>query len=236
MAESYLDNPIVVGLILVGMLAIIVYAIFGKRIEKIKDLKIQKTEETIEKDFKEKIKKMGHKIKHGKLILGVNNIAKLDRWLRIQGKFDEYFLADKTQGYQINEDAERVPYDLLIFLAKNKFFLFRWLGIKKYFFLIQANSLLRFDEVTNSFILKENTDLVLYADVWVNSQSSIEYIHDISIKRMNIELMTALENYPNKVVHLEMAQAKKERTYREMMETDKARYDAIKKAEDTVIS
>ncbi len=125
---------------------------------------------------------------------------------------------------------------MLVFLCHSKNILFRIFRIRNYFFLLKYESFLRFDELSNSFILEDGTDLISYANVWINSQDAIEYLHDISIKAMNLELMSALESYPAKIVHLEMQQAKKERLYREMMETDRARYDAIKKAEDTVIS
>lgn len=237
MTESFLENPIFILAVMTAIFVYILYVIvkkFGS--SGIKDFKPVSAQDTVYKELKEKVKNQGLKIKKGKILIGVNKIADIRKWIRVKGAFTNYFFDENTKKFVVDEEAKPIPYDLIIFMAKSKNIVFRILGIKNYFFILKHDSILKFDDISNSFILKENIDLIPYADIWINSQDAIEYIHDISIKKMNIELMSALENYPNKIVHLEMAQAKKERLYREMMETDKARYDAIKKAEDTVIS
>ncbi len=236
MAESILNNPIVAVVVVVIVIAFVISIIFKKKKPGFKEFKPVQFKDTVYQELMEKVKNQGLKMKKGKLIIGVNKIADIHKWIRVQGHFTSYFYDQKTKNLQVDEKAEPVKYDMMIFICKSKRLLFRILGLKKYFFLLKKESFLKFDELSNSFILEEGTDLVSYGNIWINSQDSIEYLHDISIKKMNIELMCALENYPNKIVHLEMAQAKKERLYKEMVETDKSRYDATKKGEDTVIS
>jgi len=236
MAESILDNPIVSIVIVVAVLAFVFSMIFKKKMPRFKEFKPVQFKDTVYDDLMEKVKNQGLKLKKGKLIIGVNKIADIHKWIRVQGHFTSYFYDQKSKELKVDDKAEEVKYDMMVFLCKSKNIIFRIFGFKKYFFLLKKESFLKFDELSNSFILEEGTDLVSYGNIWINSQDSIEYLHDISIKKMNIELMCALENYPNKIVHLEMAQAKKERLYREMVETDKSRYEATKKGEDTVIS
>lgn len=237
MAETILDNPIVTILIVVGVIAFGISIILKKKkLPEFTEFKPTQFRDTVYDDLMKKVRNQGLKIKKGKLIIGVNKIADIRKWIRVQGHFTSYFYDEKTKQQKVDEEAKPVKYDMLVFLCHSKNFIFRVFRIREYFFLLKKESFLKFDEISNSFILEEGTDLISYGNVWVNSQDSIEYLHDISIKKMNIELMCALENYPNKIVHLEMQQAKKERLYREMMETDRAKYDAIKRAEDTVIS
>ena len=237
MVETLLDNPIVVILIVIGVIAFGISIILKKKkLPKFEEFKPTQFRDTVYDDLMEKVKNQGLRIKKGKLIIGVNKIADIHKWIRVHGHFTSYFYDEKTKQHKIDESAKPVKYDMLVFLCHSKRLLFRIFRVKEYFFLLKKKSFLKFDELSNSFILEEGTDLISYGNIWVNSQDSIEYLHDISIKRLNIALMTALENYPNKIVHLEMQQAKKERLYREMMETDKSKYDAMKKDEGTVIS
>ena len=239
MAEIYgiLDNPIVVVIVVVAVLAFGISIILKKRkMPKFDEFKPTRFRDTIYYELMDKVKNQGLKIKMGKLIIGVNKIADIEKWIRVQGHFTNYTYDQKTKKMEIVEGGEPPKYDMMVFLCKSKNIFLRIFRRGKYFFLLKKESFLKFDDISNSFILEEGTDLVSYGSVWINSQDSIEYLHDISIKKMNVELMEALENYPNKIVHLEMQQAKKERLYREMVETDKSKYESIKRGEDTVIS
>lgn len=234
--DAYLNNPIVVVLIIIGIIILFVFGLKRKQKDSFVEFKPRKSKDTIYDELKKKVRLQGLRINKGKIIIGVNKVADIEKWMRIKGKFTPYMYDENNKEYVIDDSAEETPYDLLVFLAKNKNWLLRVLGLKKFYFLLNYNSFLRFDDLSNSFILEDGTDLILYNDVFCNSSHAMEYLHDISIKRMNIEVMTAIENYPAKVVHLEMQQAKKERLNREIMETERAKYDSIKKAEDTAVS
>lgn len=232
---AFYENPLFIIMAIIIVAIVVIFKYYrGKG--KFTEFKPKKLRDTLYEELKGKVKTQGMKLKKGKVLLSVNKIADIHKWINVRGEFTPYYFEEDEKKIIVDDEADKEKYDLLIFECKSKNILLRIINVKKWYLIIDRDSISRFDEISNTFVLKEGTDLMPFGNVWVNSKDGTEYLHNISIKKMNVEILSALENYPAKVVHLEMEQAKKERSYWKMMETDKSRYDAIKKAEDTVIS
>lgn len=235
MATTFIEYPMT-WIILFGIVVVfVIYKFYGKSKNEWHEFKPQKSRDTYYKEFKNKVNTQGMKIKGGKLVIGLNKVAEICKWFWIQGQFVIYYYEENNKKFVIDEETKPKAFNLVLLQCQSKSFIKKIFGIGKWYIFIDKASILRFDDVNNTFILRDGTDLIPYADIWINSTDALEYLENVSIKRQNIELMTQLENYPHKIVHLEMNQAKKERLFWQDMETNKARYDQIKKAEDTSV-
>lgn len=240
MPDSILDNPLI-GYIAVIVIIGIIFSIFLKK-RKIgfKEFKPQLFEKTIYDELKKKVDLQGIKIIRGKLLISFHQIARIDRYFAAKGKFALTLFDPKNKEFNVQPKEQDEEFNLLILRGKNPFFLWRLLSIKFHYYILKFTDndkrIIKFDDKSNRFILPESIDLVSYGNVWTNSTESIEYINDISMKRMNEETMMHLENLPDKLVHLELEQAKLERTGRILTEQEKSKYEERKKASDTSIT
>lgn len=230
----------IVALALIVGFGYIIYLFLNRsKKDSYKDFQFQSFEKTIKNGFKSKIDNQGIPI-NGYLYIGHHLIRFVDRYLFIKGNMAQMLLDLKKNIMQSDEKSKDQKYEFLILRMKNKNIIYRFLGIFKQYVVIDVyfdkKRILRSDMEHGRFFLPENIDLTSYGNVWVTSDAGMEYINDISIKRMNEQIMMNLENMPDKVVHLELEQAKKERINRTITELEKSKYDDLKKAGDTTTS
>lgn len=190
--------------------------------------------ETVYDEMKKKIKLHGVKVK-GKLYIGFQKIALVERYMNTTGKMAGFLWDEKTR--EMIEEDKTTNYKFLILRCKSNNLLFRLFGLKKmYFILRNEKENITIDEKESKIFLPSGTDLKSYGNVWHNSEIAMEYVNDISIKRMNEQIMTHVENAPDRIVHLEMQLAKNERLARTLSDIEKGRYEKTKTADETVIS
>ena len=241
MATSFFDNPIVVGLILLGVIGFVVGSLYKRKTgtENFKDFVPRKFSESNIKDMKDKIDNQGTKYK-GQLYIGLKKICKIDKYYIGKGKFALSVYDPKTKSFTVQGKEKETQYELMFLRAKSTNILFRLFGIRKVYYLLNYKEkdvkTMKFDEINNKIFLPYSTDLTSYADIWVNSADSIEYINNISMKRTNEDIMMLLENMPDRVVHLEIEQAKRERISKIITDLEKGKWEERKDAGDTTIS
>lgn len=201
--------------------------------------------ETTTKALKNSLKLYGKKIKKGVLVIGFDVLAHIDRYYSTKGKMPIASFDPDDKDFKFVEDKdgnpENIEYDFTIFRLKNKSLPLRWLGLKKMYLIMRNkddddNQLIRFDNKTSRFFLPKGVEFDSYGNIWNESQVAKEYLNNISFLEMLQQTQTHLQNIPNRVVHLEVEQAKKERLYQTLAEIEKNKYDSMKKGEDTVIS
>lgn len=242
MATSIFDNPIVVALILLGVIGFIISMLYKKKMGTgtFKDFKPQKFSATTINELKEKIDTQGTRYK-GELYVGLKRICKIDKYYVGKGKFALAVFNPKDKSITVQDQEKDIEYELMFLRGRSNNIIYRILGLKKVYYLLKYKGdkladTMRFDEINKKIFLPHSTDLTSYGDVWVNSADSIEYINDISMKRANEEIMMHLENMPDRVVHLEIEQAKRERISKIITDLEKSKWEERKDAGDTTIS
>jgi len=203
-----------------------------------KDFKPQPLRKTLDEELSGKMKMLGRDF-NGKLFVSFYRIGKVSKYFKIKGHFDIVNWDRKDKQFIIDEKSKELnKYDLLVLHMKsNNFFL--WLfGLGKYFMVIKykddkGNYTVKLDPQNKSIILNDNMDLTSYGKIWTNCMEAIEYLNDISIKRLNEQTQMHLENNPDKVIHLEMEMAKKERSLKATAEAEKSKYKERESAGDT---
>lgn len=239
---SIFDNPIVVGLVLLGVVGFVVSMFYKRHMgtDKFKDFEPQRFSATTINEMKSKIDTQGTKYK-GELYVGLKKICKIDKYYVGKGKFALAVFNPKDKSFTVQGTDKDTKYELMFLRGRSKNIIYRILGLRKSYYLLKYKgdklaATMKFDEINKRIFLPPSTDLTSYGDVWVNSADSIEYINDISMKRTNEEIMMHLENMPDRVVHLEIEQAKRERISKIITDLEKSKWEDRKSAGDTTIS
>lgn len=248
MADPLFSNSevLVIGIISAIMIAGIFLLIkFFKKDKGYKDFIPVLFEETVTKDLRNKINLHGKKLKKGKIVMGFDVLAHIDKYYQTKGDMPLAVYDEATKDFRFlmdeKGDPEKIEYDFTIFRLKNKLFLYRWLGIKKMYLIMRntddkKNVLVRFDDKTNRVFFPKTVEFDSYGNIWHESQVAKEYLNNISFLEMLQQMQTHLQNIPNRTVHLEVEQAKKERLYNTIAEIEKGKYDRMKTGDETVIS
>lgn len=240
MATSIFDNPIVVALIFLGVIGFVVSMLYKRKMstDKFKDFEPKKFSAMTIRDMKDKINTQGTKYK-GHLYIGLKKICRIDMYYIGKGKFALSVYDPKTKAFSVQDTKSDTEYQLMFLRAKSTNIIYRLLGFRKVYYLLNYKEkdvqTMKFDEIGKKIFLPHSTDLTSYGDVWVNSADSIEYINNISMKRTNEEIMMHLENMPDRVVHLEIEQAKRERISKIITDLEKSKWEDRKDAGDTTI-
>lgn len=233
------ENWLIIAIIII--FAVIIYFLISRRNKDqitFKEFKPQPLKKTLNESLKDKTKLFGRKFS-GKLFISFYPICRIDRYFKIKGTFEVLLFDERKKDFSTTkEDGEQ--YDLIILRALSKNFLKALFGFGKYFIIIKlrdkkGNPQIKFDHVNKSIILNEGMDLTSYGEIWSNCHEGIEYLNDISVKRMLEQTQMYLENNPDKVIHLEMEQAKRERIKRVEAEIEKSKWKERETAGDTTI-
>ncbi len=249
MADPLLSNSqiLIIGIICAFMVAgiLLILKFFKKGEKGFKEFNPVLFEETVNKDIKKKINLHGKRMKGGKIIMGFDVLAHIDRYYETKGEMPLAIYDEAAKDFKLltdeNGNEQRIEYDFTIFRLKNKLFIYRWLGIKKMYLIMRNkddndNILVRFDDKTKRVFFPKAVEFDSYGNIWHESQIAKEYLNNISFLEMLQQMQTHLQNIPNRTVHLEVEQAKKERLYQTIAEIEKGKYDQMKKGEETVIS
>lgn len=238
MAE-FLENPFFVGAILIGFIVIVIFLIFGKKIKGsgFKRFVPQVLKKTVIDEFKKKFDLQGIKFK-GKLYIGLNQVAKIEKYFEGKGTFSSVYFQEGSKDVIVEEEGD-TQYDLMFIRASSKNPILRILGLKKRYFVIKkkenGKEIVKIDPIRKSLFFPSNMDLISYGGVWHNAMDSIEYVNDVSMKRMMEIITMHMENIPDKVAHMEQEQSKLERTARIYANVEKSKWEDKKSAGDTTI-
>jgi hypothetical protein len=199
-----------------------------------KDFKMQTFEQTVKKELNLKFDTHGKKIK-GRLYSGFYKIGKINKYFYGKGQFTKSKFNIDTKQITTEPNADPILYNFLFIRTHKGLF-----GIRKGYYIIDRSKekekeIVNFDEKKNNIYLGDNIDIHIYGGVWIFSEKAVEYINDISHKRMYEQTMMHLENLPDKVAHLEMQQAKRERSERISAEIERQRWEGKKSGDDTVM-
>lgn len=248
MVEQLLSNSqiLVIGIISAVMIVVMILVLkFFKKDKGFKPFIPVLFEETIHNDLRKKINLHGKKLKNGRIVMGFDVLAHIDKYYQTKGDMPLAIYDEAAKDFKFLTDEkgnqEKIQYDFTIFRLKNKLFLYRWLGIKKMYLIMrntddEKNVLVRFDDKTNRVFFPKAVEFDSYGNIWHESQVAKEYMNNISFLEMLQQMQTHLQNIPNRTVHLEVEQAKKERLYNTIAEIEKGKYDRMKTGEETVIS
>jgi hypothetical protein len=107
--------------------------------------------------------------------------------------------------------------------------------MKKKYYILNRDKV-KHDLNNDIFYIQDKVDIIPFGDVWIMDDDGLEYLSDVSIKRMNEQTMMWLEFLPDRVSHLELAQARKERISRIESDIERRKYEERKDTGDTTIT
>lgn len=196
------------------------------------------TEKTVDKELSEKFRYHGRKFKKGKLVTGFHKIANVSKYLFAVGKFSNLIYDPRTKMYSVDKTNPTTDYRLLFIATRPKGFI-NWLLQRKAFYIIdpyeQDKKVVTIDHTKKTINLPDNLDIKRYFNVWCISNSALEYLNVISQETMLMRVTSALENYPEKIQHLEMETIKKIGLQREMTAIEKSKWEERKESKDSTI-
>jgi hypothetical protein len=243
-ASGLYSDPLFI-VFLCAIVFIALYLMLGKGVLKKKEYKTPLLPILNEKTMKKRMGIQGVKIsgfmRPAFLHIGFHKIASIDRYQLIRGLFDEMSWDAKNSELKFSGKSEKEPYDLIFIRAKCKSLFWRMLGMKKEFYILShksgdGESVINIDHLKRRIFVPEQSDLRSYGGMWVNSNSSLHYIQDMSLGRMLESAQAEWEAFPLKMSILEFAQAKKERFSRTEAQSQKNRYEDRKDVGDTTIT
>lgn len=165
----------------------------------------------------------------GQLLLGYNKVAEVDRAYELEGEFNTQKWDAKTRSWIWGEDKK---HHLIVLRARSKSFIWRYLGMKKRFFILDTNRLIACDLFKRRWSVRPTELFLPYGDVFVQSDAGMEFIDDLSIKRQKESTMMALENYGPRIVFLSAQVAAKNNILSAEAEKERKRWEAPKRADD----
>lgn len=236
---DYLTQMIILFVFAGGVIAFFWFAFFrNKASGKVSDFKEQETKKTIIDELKPKLDNQGIRLKNWKLIKNLNEIGTLDRAMYFNVKMPKYIIKPKDRRF-INVLDDEIETLFLLVRCISKSLLKRIFGIGKihYMFEISGDYKKLFEvNIINKFIhIKQNVDITKWLDIWVMSESAIEYLSNISIKRLFEQDLMHSENMADRAVHFDISQAKTERMQRIINDLEKGKYEDRKNMGDSTI-
>lgn len=165
----------------------------------------------------------------GQLLLGYNKVAEVDRAYELEGEFGTQKWDGKTRAWVWGESKK---HHLIVLRARNKSFLWRYLGMKKRFFILDGQRLITCDLFTHRWSVRPTELFLPYGDVFVQSDAGMEFVDELSIKRSKESTMMALENYGPRIVFLSAQVAAKNNLLSAEAEKERKRWEAPKRADD----
>lgn len=237
MADAVVSNntgmdPVI--MIIAGVVFVIILIFRFKKKKKPKDFEPQLFSKTVYEEFKKKLDTFGLKMKKGRLYISFHEIARIEKYAHVKGRLPQIIVDLKKRTIDTGKKEDDVDFDFLILRCKSNNFIMRILSMGKQYFLLKDNEI-NIDTIQRKIFLPQGIDLTSYGNVWLNHNFGIEYINDISLKRMSEQMMTHYENMPDRVIHIEGDTAKRERLARTYTELEKGKYDKTKKGDDTEV-
>jgi len=238
-AGSLYSDPLFI-VFLCAIIFIVFYIMLSKGKFR-KEYKTKPLAELNEKELKKRISIQGIKInkfmRPAFLHIGFHKIASIDKYIIIQGMFEPLIWDSKNGEFKQSKEEKKVPYKLIMIRAKNKSLFWRMLGMKKeHYILNYENERIDIDHNQRRIFLPDKTDIRSYGGVWVNSNSSLSYIEDMSLGRMLASAQAEWESFPTKLVFLEAMTAKRVQTMKTEAATEKNKYEQRKDVGDTTIT
>jgi len=99
-----------------------------------------------------------------------------------------------------------------------------------------GKEIMKFDDSMKRFLLPDGIDFFMYGNIWTESMNARDYLNNISMLFEIQQQQTHLVNTPDRFIHLEKEQIKRENLLKTTAEIDRRKYEDIKKAEDEVIT
>jgi hypothetical protein len=229
------DNPMVSVAVVAAVIGVIIYFLFFKNKKDKADFVPQRFEKTVYSEAAKIMKMSGTKIRGGRLCKGYHQIGgSIEAYAEVKGANAVMRHDTKLNRYLEDKTAKPVPYHQLILVSKSRDFLKKLLGVGKEYFVLEPGSV-EYNYATKTWTLPDTAEVKPFGNVWTNSAAGMEWISDISLKRTFENTLTHVENFPDKVSHLELAHAKFSSRVRTVAAAEKSKYDAGKNAEDTEI-
>ncbi len=180
-----------------------------------------------------------------KIVIGYSHKFHIDRYYKTKGAFPIFEYNPDTKDFiAITDKDDKVKTtesEFIIFRLKARFFMWRWLGFKKSYMIIRTKDedgkeIMKFDDSMKRFLLPDGIDFFMYGNIWTESMNARDYLNNISMLFEIQQQQTHLVNTPDRFIHLEKEQIKRENLLKTTAEIDKRKYEDIKKAEDEVIT
>jgi hypothetical protein len=111
------------------------------------------------------------------------------------------------------------------------------LGMKKEYYILNfENERIDIDHNQRRIFLPDKTDIRSYGGVWVNSNSSLSYIEDMSLGRMLASAQAEWESFPTRLIFLEMQTARRTQLSKTESTAEKNKYENRKDVGDTTVT
>jgi len=236
MAYDLLKDPVIIFMIAMAVIGYLIYYFVSRKNQK--EFKSVPFHETVQKDIKMTLKRTG-KACNGKLKIGYQTIGFIDRFLVQKGKFPfmEYDQNNKTFRHVHNNDSN---FNLLLLRTKSDNFFIRmflsWFGVGYQYFILNNSRIVYNDPINNIWVLQDNEYVIPYGNIWINSDHAMEYLDDISMKSSKESIMTHMENYADRIVHLEIKTARENQLKRADAQIQKERWESAKRIDENVIT
>lgn len=235
--DYYIIIGVYIGVVL--FIGFILYQKFGKKKTQIQDFKEQPLKKTYHDALKQKIDIFGVKFNKFKLLRDFQIVGYPEKYMIVDIELPKYRINPKSKEIEVIEKEKPVKSRLMIIRSLNKNWLLRQLKLKKFFFLFELtdnfNNLLHIEAEKKQITIQGKIDLDTFGNIWIMSETGIEYLSNISIKRLLEQNISHTENMPDRVVHYDIQQAKLERRDRLITELEKSKYEERKNVGDSTI-
>lgn len=224
-------------MLLIGGIVVIIIVIAITWKKKGKDnFNIIPASKTIQTDIKKMVTDTGVQC-NGQLNIGYTKIKNIDKYLLHKGQFSTMIYDPKTRAVVSTEKGKQ--FEVIILRKANDFFLVRWIGSLfnwfKTYYVINNESILYQDPKNNIWVIRDSCYMLPYCGVYVNSDISIEYVDDISLKYSKESILTHLQNFADKAVYIELQTAKLNNKIKVVANAEASKWEGAKTHDDTKV-
>lgn len=202
-------------IIIIGIVGYVLYTIWSSRGPPLDNFEVEDFRDTVF-TFLEKLMNDFGIPSSSFLVRGIENQGKIDKWYPLTQKMKPYKIDQKInklveekefskKAAGANKAAEDI--NAIIFqIGKKSFFSFLT-GSKPKFVILERDSL-DYDPNSKTWGMSETVSLIPYANVYIASKRSEQWINNISFMRSQEEILTYSQNFARKTAWLELSHAK----------------------------
>lgn len=159
------------------------------------------------------------------LVKGIEPLGRVSKFYHFVGEI-QFEIPE-----EMKKNKEKIPrVDLWILrLGKKSIFDFIF-GAKPFEYLIIDQAHIQpYEGSRKRWAVWEDVSFVPYGNCFITSQQGVDYLNDISFRRMQEEILTHTQNFPRKVSYLELKQAKVMERFQASIESKQSYFDKYKK-------
>lgn len=195
-------------IIIVGVVGYILYFIWSSVKKEEEEFKIEDFRDSVFQ-FVEKLMDTFGIASDSYLVRGIELQGKVTKWYPVKIEMPDYRVDTKDKKLVIvkKKKGKVKEFDAIIFQIGSKGFFSFILGSKPKFVILERKTL-TFDSDSKKWAMDESTSLIPYANVFIASTKTEQWINNISFMRSQEEVLTYAQNFARKTAWLELAHVK----------------------------